>query len=229
MRRAGARDDVALATATSARSTACIGTVGSNAGCSAALESGRAGATTASAGAVGRAATTASRSTAVRVLDGDLAPVRAAASSSVVRGAARPARARLEQRERDGVLAAAQLREAGGRDRVAHRGAREVRHRREVRAEGAGDQAQLDRAEPVVAHRPRARRTRPAPPQRVARSAVAAAAPRARAATRGRAASRRASLSQVCSSLSSRSMSYSCGQARTRSAMMLRWICCVPP
>ena len=38
------------------------------------------------------------------------------------------------------------------------------------------------------------------------------------------------SLSHRCSSLSSRSISrYSCGRARTRSAMMLRWICCVPP
>ena len=37
------------------------------------------------------------------------------------------------------------------------------------------------------------------------------------------------SLSSVCSSVSSRSMAYSWGSARMRSAMMLRWICCVPP
>ena len=37
------------------------------------------------------------------------------------------------------------------------------------------------------------------------------------------------SASQVCSSVSSRSIAYSWGSARMRSAMMLRWICCVPP
>ena len=96
-------------------------------------------------------------------------------------------------------------------------------------AERPRDQAQLDGAEALVAvdaegaeldeRRPQRARARRARLVRLARQP----------ATRGSSSVSTDSLSQVCSSVSSRSIAYSWGSARMRSAMMLRWICCVPP
>ena len=141
--------------------TAYAGAVGSNAGC--ATDETREASTTASAGPSSPAATTASRAAAPACSTATLRPVdgegrgtrrgrrsapgrrRARAVSSRVFGRRRPARTRLEHRERDRVVAEVRLgREARG-------GAADVRHRREMRTQRPGDQAQLDRAEPLVA------------------------------------------------------------------------------
>ena len=130
-------------------------------------------------------------------------------------------RAGLQQRERDRVVA-----ELGGErlDREAQRGAAQVRRRTPGarRARGRPGTARPRRAPPR--RRRRARRTRPAATARAPRRRVR----RSRRPSRASSVSTD-SLSQVCSSVSSRSMRYSWGSARMRSAMMLRWICCVPP
>ena len=130
-----------------------IGTVASNAGCALDLdgvrrherEHRRAAALASTASRPAPACSTAT-----------FTPVTRPAASSVARRLERPASAGLEQRERDGVVA----RHVTGR--VAQRRAAEERHAREVRAEHAGDQTQLDRAEPFQRAELRERGPQPA-------------------------------------------------------------------
>ena len=82
-----------------------------------------------------------------------------------------------------------------------------------MRPERASDEAQLDGAEPVVADRQRAE--------------LDEARPRLLLAGQQR-LDRFAEPPLLVAELKIHS-GYSCGRARTRSAMMLRWICCVPP
>jgi hypothetical protein len=125
-----------------------------------------------------------------------------------------PARSRLEHRERHRI--GFELgRERRGRE--AHGGAAEVRDGSQARAQRARDQAQLDRAQPVVAADRQRAELDEARPQ-----------PAVLGLAREQRLHRFAEPPLLVAELEVHS-GYSCGRARTRSAMMLRWICRVPP
>jgi hypothetical protein len=166
------------------------------------------------------------------MLDGRLAAVQAGEPQGRRGALGRPAAAGLQERDRHRVVSEVGERRgqiAGERlDRVAERRAAGERRRREPPPEGASRQAELDRAEPLVAvdveraelHQ---RRPQPRPLLRACLVRGLGGGPCAFQQRRQGLAEHRLLVGQL------EVHAYSCGSARTRSAMMLRWICCVPP
>jgi hypothetical protein len=146
----------------------------------------------------------------------------------------RPAGARLQQSDADGVLAGNKRAHPGRqrpglrRKRQSDRGAAEEGHRCEMAAEHAGDEAELDGPQlTLVAYAERAELDKggpgPASPLGGSADSVRRRDPLPAEQRVDRLADPGLFLGEF------EFHDYSWGSARTRSAMMLRWICRVPP
>ena len=161
------------------------------------------------------------------MLDGDLVPADGVIGETRARPGHRPPAPGLEERDRDALLVAGEV--AGdGLEREAHGGAAQIRHGGEVRAERARRQAELHGAESVLGvDHERAEGGQALPEPVALRGGRAGGGVRADPLAREQRVDRLAEPGLLVGELEVHV--YSWGRARMRSAMMLRWICCVPP